>query len=239
MNLNAASPQLVVEANVFNSTGPYYVQLSKTVNFSDPNNFPAVTGALVKITDSTSHFTDILTETTPGIYATKNIQGIPGHTYQLYITTGGQSYTAQSTMPQPVPFDSLTFDKLTAFGNTNINAIPNYKDPAGIANYYNFTLFVNRRKINNIFAFDDRLSDGRYMTRVLRTDSTYISLGDTVRLIMSCIDKSTYNYFSTLGQVAGNNFQSVSPTNPNSNISNNALGYFSASTLQSKSAIAK
>ena len=77
MNLNAASPQLVVEANVFNSTGPYYVQLSKTVNFSDPNNFPAVTGALVKITDSTSHFTDILTETTPGIYATKNIQGIP------------------------------------------------------------------------------------------------------------------------------------------------------------------
>jgi hypothetical protein len=39
-----------------------------------------------------------------------------------------------------------------------------------------------------------------------------------------------------LGQAKGNNSQSVTPANPVSNISNNALGYFSAQTIQVKEA---
>jgi len=54
---------------------------------------------------------------------------------------------------------------------------------------------------------------------------------------MHCVDQSVWSYFNTLGQARGNNSQSVSPSNPISNITNNALGYFSAQTVQSKQAV--
>lgn len=240
VNLNDAAPQIVIEGIVTNTPGPYQVKITKTVNFSDANTFPPVSGATVKIIDNTIALTDILTEASPGIYTTHTIQGIPGHTYQLNIVAGSQTYTASSIMPQPVALDSIGFQHLSRFNKIDISAIPYYQDPAGIKNYYSFDQYVNSKKLNITIPFDDRLSDGKYISIGLRNDSTYINIGDTVLVKMNCIDKSTYDYFYTLSQVSGNsNFQSASPSNPVSNISNNALGYFSANTTQSKKAIAR
>ena len=240
VNLNDAAPQIVVEGIITNAPGPYQVQITKTVSFDASNSFPPVSGAIVKITDNGGIIQDVLTETSPGIYTTHTIQGIPGHTYQLNITIGTQTYSASSTMPQPVILDSISFQHTTRVNRIDISTVPNYKDPLNIKNYYSFEQFVNSRKLKFTSVFDDRLSDGRYINVALRTDSSYINIGDTVLLKMNCIDKATYDYFYTFAQVAGNNnFQSASPSNPVSNISNNALGYFTAYTTQSKKAIAK
>ena len=240
VNLNDAAPQIVVEGIITNTPGPYQVQITKTVNFDASNSFPPVSGAIVKISDNGGIIQDVLTESSPGIYTTHTIQGIPGHTYQLNITVGTQTYSATSTMPQPVTLDSISFQHTSRVNKIDINTVPNYLDPINIKNYYSFTQYVNSRRIKNTNVFDDRLSDGRYINVALRTDSTYINIGDTVLLKMNCIDKATYDYFYTFAQVAGNNnFQSASPSNPISNISNNALGYFAAYTTQSKKAIAK
>lgn len=240
VNLNDAAPQIVVEGIITNTPGPYQVQITRTVNFSASNTFPPVTGATVKITDKTAALTDILTETTPGIYTTHLIQGIPGHSYQLDIISGSQTYTASSTMPQPVPLDSVTFQHTVGFGKIEIRTVPNFQDPAFVKNYYLFSQYVNGRDIKNTIVFDDRLSDGKYINVGLLTDSSYISVGDTVLLKMNCIDKPTYDYFNSFEQISGNNgFQSASPSNPVTNMSNNALGYFAAYTSQRKTAIAK
>lgn len=240
VNLNDAAPQIVVEGMITNTPGPYQVQITKTVNFDASNSFPAVSGATVRISDNGSIITDLLKETAPGIYTTNTLQGIPGHTYQLNITVGAQTYSATSTMPQPVTLDSISFQHTTRVNRIDINTVPNYQDPLNIKNYYSFSQFVNSRKVKITSVFDDRLSDGKYINVALRTDSSYINIGDTVLLKMNCIDKATYDYFYTFAQVAGNNnFQSASPSNPVSNISNNALGYFAAFTTQSKKAIAK
>ncbi len=240
VNLNDAAPQIVIEGIVTNAAGPYHVQISKTVNFDQSNTFPPVTGAVVKITDITFGQTDLLTETTPGIYSTHIIKGIPGHFYQLDVATSGQAYTAVSVMPQPVLLDSLSFDHLSAFKNLTISTNVNYQDPPVTVNYYTFAESVNSRKLKTVFALDDRLSDGKYVSRALRTDSAYINIGDTIQVQMNCVDKNVFDYFFTLASVAsGNSFRSVTPTNPLSNISNNALGYFSANTTQVKKTIAK
>ncbi len=97
----------------------------------------------------------MLTETSPGVYATNTLQGIPGHSYQLYVLADGQTYTASSVMPQPVPLDSVTFQHLNIFGSTNINAVANFKDPAGVSNYYSFIQWVNGRRLENTFVFDE------------------------------------------------------------------------------------
>ena len=152
-----------------------------------------------------------------------------------------QNYTANTLLPQPVALDSVSFEKLSRpGGKIDYYAVINYQDPPGVSNYYQFTLLVNNRRINNTFAFEDRLSDGKYVSRTLRTDSAYINLGDSVTVIMNHMGKEGYQYYNTFFQVTGNgSLQSISPANPISNISNKALGYFIDSATQTKKAVAK
>ncbi|MFN7585077.1 MAG: DUF4249 family protein, partial [Bacteroidota bacterium] len=78
VNLNDADPQLVIEANVLNTPSPYYVQISKTVNFSANNQFPPITGARVIIQDITGGVKDTLTELQAGLYITQRLTGVAG-----------------------------------------------------------------------------------------------------------------------------------------------------------------
>lgn len=235
VNLKNAAPQIVIAGAVTNVPGPYTVTLSTTVNYTAENIFPPVSGATVVI--SSSGITDTLTEISAGVYTTHTIVGTPGNTYNLYVTSGGQTYTATSTMPQPVPLDSVgyTADR----DGKRYNAVVYFQDPPGIANYYEFIEYNNGVEFKNnrgVSVFSDRLSDGRYITHTLYDDSTDISKGDTVTIQMNCVDVNVYNYFYQLNLVTDQNgFQSPTPDNPASNISNNALGYFSANTIQSKS----
>src|SRR4249919_2009155 len=132
VNLNDANANIVIEGVVDDNPGPYQVRISQTVNFSEPNVFPPVPGATVTITDSTTGITDNLIENPAGWYTTQSLlQGLPGHTYQLYVSANGKIFTASSTMPAPVTFDSLTFYSTSPFGNDRTTAVINFQDPAG------------------------------------------------------------------------------------------------------------
>ncbi len=237
VDLNSAPPQVIIEGIVTNEAGPYQVQISKSVIFSAANSYPAVSGASVVITDRTGSITDTLLEGPAGTYKTRLIQGIPGHSYDLFVNSEGETYRASSTMPLPVPFDSITFRHSSGGigGENGINAIPNFQDPPGIPNYYTFNATVNSRILKTTFVFGDRLSDGRYITQQLFMDSAYIQAGNVVSIKMHCVDKDVWNYFNT---IQGEGFGSPAPANPISNITNNALGYFSAHTVQTKTAVA-
>ncbi len=232
VDLNNAAPQLVIEGNISDGPGPYKVMVSRTVNFSADNTYPPVSGATVRITDSTLGTFEQLEESDSGIYTTQFLQGYPGHTYQLQVVADGSQYNAVSTMPRPVRLDSVFFAENIGFGNnTAISAVVNFQDPPGIKNYYQFVEMVNSRVIPDIFVFEDRLSDGKYIVQTLFNDSSYMKPKDTLLLTMRGVDENIYNYFFTLANVTGNNsFQSTTPANPITNISNGALGYFSAYT---------
>ncbi len=55
LDLNSTAPRIMIEGNITNEVGPYQVQLSQTVNFSETNDFPGISEALVIITDRTSN----------------------------------------------------------------------------------------------------------------------------------------------------------------------------------------
>ncbi len=239
LDLDTAQPQIVIQGEVTDTVGVVTIHINKTVGFYADNTFPAVTGADVKITDTTSGFKyGPFVETAPGIYTSVAASnGVYGDTYKLEVSVNGQSYTALSTMPMPVTLDSVTFRIFSAFGQTQKRAAVNFQDPAGVKNYYQFIEYINDKQFTkNLFLFDDRLSDGRYITNSLYTDSTYFNPGDKLKVQMKCLDVNVYNYFFQLAQSSGGgNFgTSASPANPKSNISNGALGYFSANTSQSQ-----
>jgi hypothetical protein len=132
--------------------------------------------------------------------------------------------------------DSVTFVANQDFNNKNaVNAVVNFQDPPGQRNDYRFIETLNGKLLPEIFVFEDRLSDGRYIRQTLYNDTSILHDGDQLTVDMYCVDKNIYDYFFSLFLVTGNNgFQSASPANPNTNISNGALGYFSAHTIRSR-----
>ena len=232
VDLNSAAPQIVIEGNISDSPGPYYVTLSKTINFDQPNTFPPVTGAHVVISDIVGN-SELLTEASPGTYRTSVIQGTPGRTYTLDVTSEGKEYIATSTMPAPVNIDSLTLDYIVNGPDRYWAFKVDFKDPAGVKNYYHFVLMRNSIISQRFFLYDDRLQDGESITYDLVPDTLYDR--DVVIIFLQCVDKGVYDYFRTASQISnGRGSQSASPANPLSNFSNGALGYFSAYAVRSK-----
>lgn len=240
VDLNTAAPQIVIEGNVTNSAGPYTVKIIQTVNFSASNNYPPVSNALVIIKDN-SGVTDTLKETSPGLYQTSELVGIPGRTYDLEVVAEGKTFHASSTMPQVVNLDSLAFEVFTNKGNSGgveYLTLPVFTDPAGTVNSYQFIQTVNGKRDETIFVLNDNTFNGLENHYTLFNPDAEIKPGDTVSVELRCIDTSTYDYFYTLSQTNGSPF-GATPTNPPNNITGNgALGIFSAHTVQVKTTVA-
>ena len=239
IDLNSPSPQLVVEANLSNLPGPYFVKLSKTVNFDNITDIPAVTGAVVEISDSSGN-SETLTELENGIYRTGILQGVPGQTYRLTIRTDNRIYESVSSMPYPVSELKISVtpeveDRPTVGENTGPHP-PRYqvnyeiKDPEIYRNFYRFAVYHKNRKIAGRRAFDDQFHNGKTIVGEFGLhDTINFDPGDIITVELQNIDKGTYDFFRTLRDgVSGLTFLSASPSNPISNISDNGLGYFSA-----------
>ena len=231
INLNSTMSRYVITGNITNQAAPYTVSLTKTIDVSQDNIFPGVTGAKVVITDVTMGIIDTLKDMGAGVYQTSLINGVIGHKYNLYINASNNVFVATSTMPDAVTLDSLYTQK-SPFGRS-LQVVPVYTDPAAKGNYYHFTEYVNGVAGSDLNARSDQLINGQVMKSPIR--SSKIESGDNVLVSMECIDSFVYNYYFTLSQTENQN--SATPANPVSNISNGALGYFSAHTVSAKDVI--
>jgi hypothetical protein len=240
LQLGDDTGRLVIEGNITNVKGLQSVKLSKNVTFASTNTYPAVSGAVVTISDNTGNkYT--LAETPAGTYSINALAGIPGNSYTLNVATGGKSYLATSVLPAIVKLDSVTSKATTINSSKNRRQITvHYQDPIGVLNQYRFVMFVNGVQINRVFAYNDDFNDGKYSHIDLRAGDTDIFPGDNVTVEMQCIDKSIYTYWYTLMQQQPNGpGGGVTPSDPPTNISPASLGYFSAHTTQSLTIIVK
>ncbi|SFE60335.1 protein of unknown function [Chitinophaga sp. CF118] len=235
VQLRSVPPQIVIQGNITNAGGPYYITINQTVPFDAQNTYPPISNAQVIVLDSNDNVLDKFTETTPGNYISHNLIGQVGHTYKLSVIIDGKEYTASSTMPKHVAMTFLSFSRQKIFNETRNLPQVNFQDPPDVTNYYVFTVLVNNVPYKAFYAMDDRLSDGKFIRKELYMDSAYIQARDNVTVIMANVDKNIYNYFYVLQSNSGNS--TVTPSNPPSNISNNALGYFGAESVDIKSEV--
>lgn len=229
LKLNTSSSQIVIQGNIYDHPGPYEVNISKSVNFDQSNVYPAVTGATVTIADDRG-YSNILTETSPGTFVTSSLQGFSGRTYTLTVNAEGQMYTANSTLPNPVSPDSIYFEK-SPYGKDKLLTIK-FLDPGDSINFYRLVEFVNRDQQQSFNIVSDKFYNGNpiiYRFSSTINDDKKLATGDSVTVWLESIDKNVYEYFRTLRRDGG---QSTSPANAVSNISNGALGYFSASPVR-------
>lgn len=235
LELKDAESKFVVEGNITDQAGPYYVKLSRSVPFDHGNNYPAITDAEVVIEDSEG-VVDLLTHTGQGIYKTNLIEGIEGRTYNLKIVADGETYTASSTMPNAVELDSISLTTLTFGTKKTILLIPGYTDPISTGNYYKFNLFINGEEEKTYMVSSDAANNGEVNERPLRNTDKTIEPNDEVVIEMESINEIDYSYFFTLSQMGFKGpTGGTTPTNPPTNISNGAIGLFSAHTVSKKS----
>ena len=236
IDLNSASPKYVIEGAITNTTGSNMIKITKTRNFDEDNSFEGVAGANVTLTDNVGN-TETLAMTSPGIYQTSTLMGVPGRTYQLSVDVNGEQFTAVSTMAHPVNMDTAYIFDFTDFGDTLKLILVSYMDPLGTANYYKHNLVVNGKKYNSIDISDDMASDGVANTSWLfySDDGEGLKAGDVVNVEMLCIEKPVHLYYFSLNQTI--NQSSATPANPISNIAGGALGYFSAHTYQKRTIV--
>lgn len=233
IELNDQDAALVIEANISDQPGPYMVTLSESVNFSDPNVFPGISGAFVTIADDAGNM-DTLIESSAGIYFTNSFQGVAGRTYTVRVVADGKTYTANSYMPLPVTLDSLVVESSGGFGGSQFYIIPEWQDPLGTGNRYRCIEYVNGERVG-AFLYDDAFSDGLVNGQPLLNFETELNSGDTVRVEMQCIDPDVYLYFYSMEQTANN--ATAAPANPESNFDNDALGYFNAHSVSVKTVV--
>ncbi len=226
IDLNSVSPQVVIEGNITDQPGHDTIIITQTVNFSQSNAFPAVTGAVVTISDNSGN-TEMLTEAKPGKYVTSVIHGIPGRTYSLSVTANGKTYTSTSAMPAPVNIDTL-ISKQEGFGH-QISWSARFVDPVGKNNYYALFLKIKNVVQPNFSSSDDHLRDGDTIDmRIPIPRDLTLNPGDTVDVILESIDRNVREYFRLLRQLNRSGIMSAPPANPVNNITGGALGYFSA-----------
>ncbi|OAQ41904.1 hypothetical protein A5893_01945 [Pedobacter psychrophilus] len=231
LNLDNSEPQIVIEANVVNNQDYQIVKISKTKKFTDNNTTEPLSGATVVVKEDgggTYNFTQL----SPGVYKSGFFIGKPTLKYTIQVSTNGKTYTATSTMPQPVTLDSLTVIELSFFNSKNKFIQVNFKDPVNIKNQYNYVISVNDSLRNAYYPEEDRFNDGKLIKNTLFTSDPELKTDDKVTIDFQCIDNNIYRYFFAITQINGNGGPPTAPSNPPSNFDNGALGYFSAHTMQ-------
>jgi hypothetical protein len=235
IDLNSSEPQIVIEGSV-STTGESFIKISESVNFDESNDFLKVRNAFVELSDNFGN-SEILLESSEGIYSTTSFGGVEGRTYTLSIQVGDKTLESVSTVPNQVSFDSLIVRKGSApgFPGAQENDLfyevrVKYKDPVDEVNFYRFVEIVNN-EITNSYVFDDRLNNGEYVTVPLLNFARELVPGDVLEIEMQCIDEFVYEYFNSFGNTQGS---SATPANPYTNISGSELGYFNAHTSEVK-----
>jgi hypothetical protein len=245
-DLNTTDPKVIIEAEITDQTDGFSVKIAKTVNFSQANNYPAVLGATVTVSDNKGESYTLL-ETKDGLYTLKGAKGVSGKTYTLKVVAEGKTYTASSTMPKALDLLRVEVNENNFPGagggpgskDTSYVYLPVFFDPADVANNYVFFLYVNGKKdkgFDNVF--NDNIINGvRNQRPIIGSSDFKVTAKDVVTVEMMCVDKGVYDYFYSLSQITSSNNNSATPTNPVSNIKGGALGYFSAHTVRKANAI--
>lgn len=172
------------------------------------------------------------------IYQGTALKGETGKTYYLQVESEGATYSATTTIPAPVSFDSLWFEHLPEKDSLGF-LWARFSDNAEQENYYR--IFTKRKGQDSTFipvylsAMGDQFFNGETLNfSLLRgaktfsnvTDDLYFQTGDSVEVKLCAIDKAHFDFWRTLERelFATSNPFSSSGNEIISNIQGGALG---------------
>ncbi len=252
LDLKQSEQNIVIEGQVTNRMGYQYVRVTRTAGFYDNGATPRVTNATVSVKDDLGN--EFLFSHNPGNDADStgyylpivNFMGEAGRTYILTVNLDGEIYTAQDKLFTVSGIDSLSYRINEDEKNDPNRASKFYEvllfttEPKGEENYYLFKFFRNDSlKVyndNEIYFSDDKLL-GEQIDGL--GSPVYYAVNDIARIEMYSISRAGYIYYVDLQSLLNNDggLFSQPPSNSRNNLSNGALGFFQASSVDVKTIV--
>lgn len=248
VNLDTAEPKLVVEAFINWEKGTLgnqqSIKLTTTGSFYN-NTVPVVSGATVKITNSTNTVFDFIEIPNTGKYECSNFIPVLNETYTLLIVSAGQTYLATETLRSVVPITSVTQDSNGGISGNKIQVKANFSDPGVSEDYYLFNYSYQNILKPDYYTTDDEFFNGNSFFSLLFETNNGVDIvqGDVITITHYGVSRNHYEFLNKLLSIAGNvggaPFQSPPVTVKGNvinqtNFSNYPLGYFNLSESDKK-----
>ncbi len=188
----------------------------------------------------------------PFYYEGTELKGKAGETYRLIAEYENRTVTGKTTIPPPIPIDSVWIEYEGTDKNTGVLRI-SFTDPAGQINYYR--TYTKRKGKDDSYiptsinTFNGQYNEGEKMEislyrgmgsfSDLSEEDRYFHQGDTIMLKLCTIDKESFRFWNAIqGRVLGTTSFSPSGENVPTNIKN-GLGVFSGMGSYYKTILAK
>ncbi|MEM6298524.1 MAG: DUF4249 domain-containing protein [Bacteroidota bacterium] len=231
-------PLVVIQAEVIDTAGYSYAQITQSLDFYNPTAAERITNANVQVTDDLGNiFPFSEGAELDGIYLPEDpsFRGEVGRTYTLTVQANGQIFTATSELLPVTQIDSV----VTRFVEESIFRDEGYylyffaQEPPNEDNFYRWRVYRNDTLFDE---FDDiLLADDEFVQENIENlELPYaFELGDTVALEQYSLNEEVFDYYNELLTLAFNDggLFSPPPVNPPTNIQGGGLGIFSASSL--------
>ena len=247
LSIVGGEKKIVIEGTIENGKpAKVIITRSSPVSEAVDANSILVTDAKVYVSDGVITDTLVLgidsSASFPLIYSGSTLIGAFNQTYFLTVEADGKTYTAITTIPQPIALDSVWW-KAQPPSDTLGWAWAHFSEPAGVGNAYKW--YAKQSKDRRYLTpsgstFDDKFIDGKSFEFAYNrpndpTDQTakdpddetrgYYKYSDTVYIKFCTIDSKTAKFYTTFEaaqQTNGNPF--ASPVTIISNINGGALG---------------
>ena len=255
IDLDSTYRRLIVYGEVTTDSMHHFVRLSRSADYFSSGKTEVVSGAVLEISEGDKKYP--LRETTgeSGLYETEEeFAGEMGKIYTLNVSNVDinsdgvkEVYTAETHMPYLDPLDSVKLSYNEIFNGWEVKVWA--RDPADTKDYYSFRVYKNNflltDTLTEFFVQSDDFFNGNYTNGIT---SQFLSNsdpqekavpGDLITFEINGITEDYYNFIIEAQTEAGTSYPLFSgpPANISGNISEGALGIFTAYSIDRKSAI--
>jgi hypothetical protein len=252
IDLDNSYTRLVVYGEITNTRKVHTIKLTRSADYFSNKPAQGVTGAHVSIFDEKKEFKLRENQNDPGVYQTNSFfSGVSGMTYKLEINNVDinedgimESYSASTYLPPVARIDSIKLSYLTNSFLSGWQVLLFAMDPADRKDFYLFKVYRNgdlqTDSLSEYFFRSDELFNGNYVNGVVsqflndKKSNEKVLKGDTITFELNGINQEYYEFLIE-AQIE------ISPKTPlfsgpssnvKSNISNNALGFFTSYSIQ-------
>jgi len=257
IELGSSDIRLVVYGEITNQQKAHQIFLSSTSDYFSNKPAVGISGAEVRISDGNHDLICPESEYFPGLYQTSALfAGSIGKTYKLTIENVDvdkdgkmESYSATSFLPPVSTVDSIKLSYLSRSYISGWQVHLYALDPAERKDFYAFKIYKNDTlltdSLSEYYFQSDELFNGKYTNGIIAqflNDSKpdeKASKGDKITFELNGITKEYYDFLTEAQFEISTKIPLFSgpPANVKSNISNNAVGFFTAYSVSKSSAI--
>lgn len=228
VNLNEGDPKYVIEADLTSLSSDQVIRVTQTVPFNADVPSKPIENARVDVSNSKGEVFNFAHQG-QGYYVVENLKPRENVVYNLSVNIDNELFEATSKLEDFVPIDSMGVIEERVFNESYYFVLFKFNDPVDSPNYYRYSTSVNGSPFKFSSAFSDKFNDGLYVTHQIANSDNSLAMGDSVVVRRQCVSKDVYNYWNEI-QFA--NPGNAAPSNPKSNISNGAFGYFSVTAAK-------